>query len=133
MRYVIDASVAVEYLLRTQLGQQAEGIITDAELYAPSLFDVEIVAVLRRAALQKRITAVRAELALKDLATWPVQRIGADLLTKEAWKMWQFISAYDAFYVATARRCEAVLLTADGPLSRASGLGVVVHNIRLPM
>ena len=40
------------------------------------------------------------------------------------------VSAYDAFYVAAARLFQAPLLTADGPLSRAPGLGVVVHSVR---
>jgi predicted nucleic acid-binding protein len=41
------------------------------------------------------------------------------------------VGAYDAFYVAAASLYEAPLLTADGPLSRAPGLGIVVQNIRL--
>ena len=32
--------------------------------------------------------------------------------------------------VAAARAFDAPLLTADGPLSRAAGLGIVVQNVR---
>jgi predicted nucleic acid-binding protein len=38
--------------------------------------------------------------------------------------------AYDAFYVATAALDGAPLLTADGPLSRAPRVGVIIHNVR---
>ncbi len=40
------------------------------------------------------------------------------------------MSAHDALYVAAARLRGAALVTADGPLARAPGLGVVVHNMR---
>ena len=41
-RYVIDASVAVEYLLRTPAGLQATPLLNDAFLMAPELMDVEV-------------------------------------------------------------------------------------------
>jgi predicted nucleic acid-binding protein len=129
-RFVIDASVAVEYLLRTSLGQKLDGLIEDALLLAPALVDVEVLSVLRRALLQKRIEEHRARLALEDLGVWPVDRIPHAGLLREAWKHRNNVSAFDAFYVAVAKLYEAPLLTADGPLSRAPGLGIDVQNIR---
>lgn len=131
IRYVIDASVAAEYLLRTPLGQRLDDLIAGAALVAPALLDAEVMAVLRRALLRKGIEEHRARLALEDLSDWPVDRIPHADLLQEAWKHRHNVSAYDAFYVAVARLYDAPLLTADGPLSRAPGLGILVQNIRL--
>lgn len=131
IRFVIDASAAFEYLLRTPLGQKLEDLIEEASLVAPELLDVEVLSVLRRSLLQKKIEEHRARLALEDLADWPVDRIPHAVLLREAWKHRHNVSAYDAFYVAAAKLYDAPLLTADGPLSRAPGLGIVVQTIRL--
>jgi predicted nucleic acid-binding protein len=47
MALVIDASVAVEYLLRTDLGQRVAGRIEREDLVTPELLDVEVLAVFR--------------------------------------------------------------------------------------
>ena len=49
--YVVDASAAVEHLLRTPLGLSLRGMLDDADLHAPELIDVEILSALRRAVL----------------------------------------------------------------------------------
>lgn len=130
IRFVIDASAAAEYLLRTPLGQKLDELLKDTFLLAPALLDAEVLAVLRRALLQKRIEEHRARLVLEDLGNWPVDRIPHPELLQEAWKHRHNVSAYDALYVAVAKLYEAPLLTADGPLSRAPNLGIVVQNIR---
>ena len=129
-RYVIDASAAFEYLLRTALGRAVGEVIESAGLAAPELMDAEVVAVLRRAVLHENLPEERAVTALEDLATWPVQRISHRALARSAWRHRHNLTAYDAFYVAAARAWDASLLTADGPLAHAPGLGVPVHNIR---
>lgn len=130
-RCVIDASVAAEFLLRTTLGRKIAEIVEGAFLAAPELLDVEVLSVLRRAVLRQRLEDRRARLALDDLAAWSIDRIPHAALLREAWRHRHNVSAYDAFYVAAARLYDAPLLTADGPLSRAPALGIVVQNIRL--
>ena len=130
-RYVIDASVAVEYLLRTPAGLQVAALLEDALLIASELMDVEVLSVMRRAVAKRTIEEARALAALEDLSGWQVDRISHRALARLAWRYRHDTSAYDAFYVAAARICDAPLLTADGPLSRAPGLDVVLHNIRL--
>jgi predicted nucleic acid-binding protein len=127
---VVDASVAVEYLLRTTLGQRLAPQLETQTLLAPELIDVEVLAVLRRAVRGKQLSGERAEQALADLEVWDVERISHRELWKTAWQYRGNISAYDAFYVAVAALHNAPLLTADGPLSRAPKLGVVVQNVR---
>lgn len=128
--YVIDASAASEYLLRTESGNQIGGIIEDSLLIAPELLDVEVLSVLRRAVLRKKISESRAVTALHDLVCWPVTRIPHVDLVWEAWKHRKNVTAYDAFYVAAARVHKMPLITVDGPLSRAPNIGIVVQNIR---
>lgn len=123
--------MAAEYLLRTPLGQKLDDLIDGATLLAPALLDPEVMSVLRRALFRQTIGEHRARLALEDLNDWPVDRIPHSELWREAWKHRHNVSAYDAFYVATAKLYEAPLLTADGPLSRAPALGIVVKNLRL--
>lgn len=130
-RYVVDASAAVEYLLRTTLGLKVADAIADAFLVAPALLDVEVLAVLRRTVLHKKLAEQRATEALEDLIEWQVDRIAHSRLIQEAWRHRHNVSGYDAFYVATARLYNVPLLTADGPLARAPLLDIIVRNMRL--
>lgn len=131
IRYVIDASAAAEYLLRTNLGLKLTDVIEGADLIAPELLDVEVMSVFRRAVLQRKLDERRASLALEDLIDWHVERVPHVELIREAWRRRHNASAYDSFYVALARVYDVPLITADGPLSRAPGLGIVVQNIRI--
>lgn len=127
--YVIDASVAVEYLLRTPLGLIAADLIGNASLTAPELMDAEVLSALRRLVLGGRLGEARALMAIDILANWPVSRVSHRDLTRLAWQHRENVSAYDALYVATARTFGLPLLTADSRLSRATGLGVVVETV----
>ncbi len=131
IRYVIDASAAAEYLLRTPLGLKLADLIAGAFILAPALLDVEVLSVLRRAVLRQQLAEQRAWLAFEDLLAWPIDRIAHTVLLREAWQHRHNVSAYDAFYVAAARIYDASLLTADGPLTRAPALGIVVQNMRM--
>lgn len=131
IKYVIDASVATECLLRTSLGLKIGDLIEGALLVAPELVDVEVLSVLRRAVLQGRLEEHRALLALEDLRDWQIERVSQAALLKQAWHYRNNVSAYDAFYVAAAYIFDASLLTADGPLSRAPAFGIVIQNIKL--
>ena len=83
-RFVIDASVAVEYLLRTPLGLTVANTIDSASLVAPELMDAEVLSVLRRAVLTGRLEEARAEMVVADLARWPVDRISHQTLAAMA-------------------------------------------------
>lgn len=128
--FVIDASAAVEYLLRTHLGMAVGEVVENADLAAPELMDAEVVAVLRRAVLHENLSNERALAAIDDLVAWQVERISHRGLARSAWRHRHNLTAYDALYVAAARDRNASLITADGPLSRAPGLEIMIHNIR---
>lgn len=122
--------MAVEYLLRTDLGRRLAERIEREDLLAPELLDAEVLAVLRRTWLAGRLTATRAESALEDLVAWEVRRISHLLLARGAWDFRQNVNGYDALYLETGRLFDAPVITADGPLARAPRLGVVVENVR---
>ncbi len=128
---MVDASAAAEYLLRTPLGLKLALLMDDALLLAPELLDVEVFSVLRRAMFRGQLAEQRATKALEDLRDWPIVRLPHAALLEEAWRYRHNVSAYDAFYAAAARLCDAPLLTADGPLARAPVPGVVVQNVRV--
>lgn len=128
---VVDASAAVEYLLRTELGERVGPLLEAAMLAAPELLDAEVMAVLRREVAAGRLKARRATQAIDDLRDWDVERISHRELLDLAWALRDRVTAYDALYVAAARVRGATLITADGPLARAPGLGIAVHNVRL--
>lgn len=129
--YVIDTSVAVEYLLRTRLGLTLADTIEGSSLLAPELMDAEVLSVLRRAVLSGRLDDDRALMAVDDLATWPVDRVPHRALVRIAWAYHQTVSAYDALYVAAARAHDIPLLTADGRLARAPGLDIAIHHVHI--
>ncbi|MBI4704368.1 MAG: type II toxin-antitoxin system VapC family toxin [Deltaproteobacteria bacterium] len=130
MTLVVDASAAVEYLLRTAVGRSLDGPLSSATLVAPELLDAEVLAVLRRETLAGRLAAKRAAEAVEDLRDWDVVRLPHRPLLARAWELRHNVSAYDALYLAAAVLHDAALITADGPLARAPGTGVVVHNVR---
>ena len=130
-RYVVDASVAVEYLLRTPLGLTLAGTIDDASLLAPELMDAEVLSVLRRAVLNGNLDEERAVMAVDDLTNWPVDRVPHRELARLAWQYHKTVSAYDALYIATARTHDLPLLTADGRLARAPKLGIAIQHVRM--
>ena len=67
MTIVPDASVAVELLLRTPLGENLAGRLKGATLVAPALIDCEVLAVLRKLVLKREVREDRAWTALDDL------------------------------------------------------------------
>jgi predicted nucleic acid-binding protein len=128
--WVVDASAAVELLLRTSIGLRIEPIVFRDRTLAPELLDAEVLAVIRREHLHGRLDGVRAREAIDDLAAWDLERLPHRPLLPAAWGLRNNVSAYDALYVAAAQLHNATLLTAHGPLSRASGIGVGVQNVR---
>jgi len=128
---VPDASVAVELLLRTPLGENLARRLKGVTLVAPTLMDCEVLAALRKLVLTKEVRDDRASAALDDLSLWQVRRLSGIDLLREAWSLRHNVSAYDALYVAAARLYGAQVLTADGPLARAARVGVVIENVRL--
>jgi len=130
MNIVVDASAALEFLLRTTIGLRIEGIIAEADLFAPDLLDVEVTSALRRHVRLGSLDEKRAAEALDDLFAWDIERVSNRELVRQAWKLRDNVSAYDAVYLAAARRHNADVITSDGPLARLPiATGVIVHDV----
>jgi predicted nucleic acid-binding protein len=120
---VLDASAAIELLLRTQTGIKIDKRIFSPQvpLHAPHLLDVEVAQVLRRYVRDKTITAQRGQEALEDLGDLPLNRYPHDFLIPRVWELRATLTAYDAIYVALAELLDASLLTCDGRIASAPG------------
>jgi predicted nucleic acid-binding protein len=119
---VVDPSAAVALVLeRGPEGEWAAGQMTNQDLHAPHLLDLEVASSLRRLARAGTITGRRGAQALEDLAELPVTRYGATLLLERIWELRSGLTSYGAAYVALAEALEAPLVTTDARLARAGG------------
>lgn len=89
-----------------------------AHLAVPSLCDVEVASVLRRAVLAGRVSAERASEAVADYRDLPVTRHGHLALLHRMLSLRDNFTAYDAAYVALAERLDGRLVTGDRALAR---------------
>ena len=129
---VIDASAAIELLLRTELGETVElrALDPDERLHAPHLLDLEVAQVLRRLTHLKEITAARAHEAISDYAGLLVERSAHSDLLRRVWELRDSMTAYDGAYVALAEALDAPLLTCDGRLARSHGHRATIELLR---
>lgn len=129
---VIDASAAIELVLRTELGERVElrALDPDERLHAPHLLDLEVAQVLRRLTNLKEITAARAHEALDDYAGLLVERAAHRELLPRVWELRDSMTAYDGAYVALAEALDAPLLTCDARLARSRGHRATVELLQ---
>lgn len=128
---VLDASAAIEWLLRTDVGERVEARLFDRRdtLHAPHLIDVEIAQVLRRYVTAGWMPAARARQVLDDLAALALTRYPHDVLLDRIWALRDNLTAYDAAYVALAEALAATLVTCDGRLAAAPGHDAIIDLV----
>jgi len=128
---VLDASAVLELLLNTATGQAIANRIDDPALgvHVPHLVDVEVAQALRRYAQKGDVSPDEAAQALADLRALDLQRHAHEPLLDRVWELRQNVSAYDATYIALAEVLDTILLTCDGPLSRAPGMAARVELV----
>lgn len=126
---MLDASAALEMLLRTQAGANIEARIFQRgeTLHAPHLIDVEIAQVLRCYGASGQVSPARCAEALDDWRAFRVHRYPHEALLGRLWDLRANLTAYDAAYVALAEALDAPLLTCDARLARAPGHGAKVE------
>lgn len=119
---VVDASVLASALGDDGGdGDRTRERLHGEQLAAPELVDLEVISTLRRAVRAGRLDERRSGQALVDLTALPLRRVSHLPLLARIWGLRNNLTAYDAAYVALAEALDALLLTADGPLSRAAG------------
>ncbi|MBU1587484.1 MAG: type II toxin-antitoxin system VapC family toxin [Actinobacteria bacterium] len=125
---MVDASVLVTLLSGS--GQGAGAVaqrLLDQQLHAPDHVAVEVTNTLRRLRIAGVLGETEARLALDGLWSLPIQLWPQRVLTERTWQLAATVTAYDAGYVALAERLDAVLLTHDARLARASGPTCVIE------
>ena len=129
MRFVVDASVAVKWLVAEQGADVALELATSGqELHAPRLMASEVASTLRRKARSGEIDRGAAVVLLANVPDMPV-RWGADeTVSADAVRLALALDlpVYDCVYLALAHRIGAVLLTAD--LQFAKALALTEHG-----
>lgn len=120
---ILDASSAVELLLRTPAGQSIERRIYSRgeSLHAPHLIDLEVTQVLRRQVREGRVSPHRANEAVHDLIQLRLRRYPHTALLPSIWKYRHTLSACDAAYVVLAETLGSTLITRDARLASARG------------
>lgn len=125
MRMVLDASVAVKWLLPEEESEKARHVFLDwnagrIELAAPSLLPVEVASALCKKVRKKEVDRGRAAQLF-----WEFQRLNLPLVPAEnlVFSALDFAflyghPVYDCIYVALAVRDRCCLLTADDVLVR---------------
>ena len=130
---VLDASAVLELLLGTERGQVVGHRIENATvgLHAPHLVDVEVAQALRRYVRDGELARAEAAVALEDLRALDLERHPHEPLLDRVWALRDNLTAYDAVYVALAEALGATLVTCDGRLARAPGVGKRVDFIHV--
>ena len=116
MRFVVDASVAVKWLVAEEDADVAQELARgEHDLHAPRLMASEVANALWRKARTGEIERRAAGILLANVPDMPV-RWGADeLVSAEAVRLALALDRpiYDCVYLALAHRIGAVMLTAD--------------------
>ena len=125
---VLDASVVIDWLIRSPAAQRIESRIfsRNQSLHAPELLDLEVVQVLRRLVREDTLSTSSAETAIEDLLDMRITRYPHSVLLPGIWQLRHNLSAYDAAYVVLAEKLGATLLTRDARLASAPGHGATV-------
>ena len=128
---VLDASAAVEWLLRTELGLRVHQRIGTTPLHAPHVFDVEVVQAVRRIVLLKKVPLWMGTQAMEALKSLRLLRHSHSLLLNRMWDLRSSVSAYDATYVALSEALPAPLITCDSKLAATHGHSAEIELMSL--
>jgi predicted nucleic acid-binding protein len=90
------------------------------ELHVPEHFHVEVLSVLRRYAIRRELSQRRAAQALAAIADLRAIRYPVIELADAIWELRAQLTAYDAAYLALARRLDVGLITLDEGLAEAA-------------
>ncbi len=120
---VVDASIVLEVLLRTDAAKEIERRIfyRKETLHAPHLIDLEVAQVIRRYMSAGNMTSGRGLEAILDFLDFPVTRYSHEIFLPRIWELRGIMTAYDAAYVTLSEALSAPLFTMDSRLASSSG------------
>jgi predicted nucleic acid-binding protein len=118
---VADASAIAELLLAGSRSAAIRiALSSQPELHVPEHFHVEMLSVLRRYAIRGELSDRRAAEALGALVGLRALSYPVIELAEEIWDLRTQLTAYDAAYLALARRLDVGLVTLDKGLATAA-------------
>ncbi|HUB37150.1 MAG TPA: type II toxin-antitoxin system VapC family toxin [Solirubrobacteraceae bacterium] len=131
---MVDASVLANAVADDETdGHTArEALRAAKDLAAPDLVDVETVSALRKRWLAGTLTEERFAAAVGDLEALDLDRYPALPLMRRGFELRANLTAYDAAYVTLAEALGCELLTGDGRLAGAPGLGCSIEVLSSP-
>jgi predicted nucleic acid-binding protein len=127
---VLDASAAIEVLLgsprrapalRARLARSGETV------HVPHLFDLEVLAAIRRHVLRGQLSSGRTSQALAALGDLRAARYPHSPFRARIWELRTNLTPYGAAYVALAEALQAPLVTLDPALAEAPGVAAEVE------
>jgi predicted nucleic acid-binding protein len=137
-RYVIDASVAMRFVLTEDLSDKALLILEDfkngiSELIAPKLIEYEVGNALWMAAIRNIIKKDDAEESIFSIIKFGIGSI--NLNSEEAknalkWSIENKITYYDSVYVLASKKVKAIFITADDKLYNCAKKEVPTISLR---
>ena len=122
MRFVVDASVAVKWLVAEDDSEVAEELATSGhDLHAPRLMASEVANAIWRKARMGEIERRAAGILLADVPDMPVHWGADESVAADAMRLALALDhpIYDCMYLALAHRIGAVMLTADRRFANA--------------
>ena len=122
MRLVVDASVAVKWLVEEEYSAAAERLLDGShELYAPRLMASEVGNALWRKARMGEMERSRAGALAAAISEMAVSWIGDEGICSDAVRLSLALDrpVYDCVYLALAHRMGATLVTADARFANA--------------
>lgn len=120
---ILDASVGVEIVRKTPLGQRAIQLLDD-NLHAPDIFLAEVFHVLKRMTALRQISARDANISAALVSQMPLTFLTVSNYQSQLWNVATKISSYDAHYVILAQTLGQPIITLDQKLMRRKDLGV---------
>lgn len=127
---VVDASVLAPAIVDGgDDGHRFRRRLRGEQVGGPDLLRFEVVSVIRRHLVARRLVGEQADAAIDDLVDLPITVFPTAPLLRRAWELRDNLSAYDACYVALAEALATPLLTADQRLANAPGPRCVIEVI----
>ena len=119
MRFVVDASVAVKWLLPELYSDNAESLLRSGnELIVPDLFWAEVASAICKKVRRRELSHEAATDSLESFLRIPIKTRASKPLAQTAARLAleSGVSAYDSFYLTLSYDHDCPLVTADRKL-----------------
>ncbi len=134
MSIVVDASIALKWVIEEDDSKLARRLVVEETLLAPDLLFIECANVLWVKAKRGQLSSEAARLALSAIEATPIRSIPIQPVAAAALAIALELaqSAYDSLYLAVAMAERATFVTADVSFARAA-LGHPVYRASLKL